>query len=638
MFIGRHCSAFQLREDISMCDYWATKRILLLSVLVVGTGSNLARGQATDVNFLPTAPATWNLDGNWDPDDNGGFIPAAFANEIGVISAAQTAFVDGLPPNTGGIIINSGSLEIRSTGSLTAVPDLFVEGNLAVNGIGTLSVMRGGMLNVRNMTAGASSLVTLGETAGSGTATLQVTGGTLAGRTRVIGPNVAFSSAGGLTFTGSSVIEPVITGGSHSTITATGSVTAAGVIRPEFTSLPTLGTSWNIVSGSSLGGQFTLDSSMSSNLPRGTGLALSQSSTTVTLDYANRLILQVDRNTGATSMLNAIGDPIVIDGFSASSTSGSLGGTWTPLPSGNGWDVADNVDEFRFTQYNPESSSIVSTGSPMSLGTPYAPETPAAFGDVVGEDVAFQYTTPIEGANPGTIVDGIVEYVGGNNNIVLTIDPTSGNATLQNESPYFDVAIDAYTIRSQEGRLLFANGGWNSLDDQNTAGWEQADNVDSSRVTEFNPMGQLAMAGGGTIFTLGHLVDETGAPLLAQNFSLEFSTVGGAVGGDYNDDGIVDAADYTVWRDNQGSGATLPNDDTPGVGADDYTRWRANFGLTGSGGGQIMEGIVTIGPLPTPGSLIGGSAVPEPSTWAIGMLMVGIIAISTKPLRSIFRQ
>ncbi|MEN0109393.1 MAG: PEP-CTERM sorting domain-containing protein [Planctomycetota bacterium] len=54
--------------------------------------------------------------------------------------------------------------------------------------------------------------------------------------------------------------------------------------------------------------------------------------------------------------------------------------------------------------------------------------------------------------------------------------------------------------------------------------------------------------------------------------------------GDYNEDGAVDAADYTLWRDNQGAPAgTLPNDDT---GADpidlpQYTLWAGNFGGVG---------------------------------------------------------
>lgn len=76
------------------------------------------------------------------------------------------------------------------------------------------------------------------------------------------------------------------------------------------------------------------------------------------------------------------------------------------------------------------------------------------------------------------------------------------------------------------------------------------------------------------------------------------SFLAAGVPGDYNQNGEVDAADYVLWRDNLGSGVSLPNDDTPGVGQDDYTRWRIHFGQTaGSGGG----GIATAG-------------VPEPAT------------------------
>src|SRR3990172_5714232 len=50
--------------------------------------------------------------------------------------------------------------------------------------------------------------------------------------------------------------------------------------------------------------------------------------------------------------------------------------------------------------------------------------------------------------------------------------------------------------------------------------------------------------------------------------------------GDYNDNGVVDTADYTIWQDNLGSSFFLANDDTPGVAADDYDRWANNFGNT----------------------------------------------------------
>ncbi|TWT38070.1 hypothetical protein KOR34_30380 [Posidoniimonas corsicana] len=52
--------------------------------------------------------------------------------------------------------------------------------------------------------------------------------------------------------------------------------------------------------------------------------------------------------------------------------------------------------------------------------------------------------------------------------------------------------------------------------------------------------------------------------------------------GDYNDDGAVDAADYTAWRDFVGRPpGRLPNDIDGGViGEAQYLTWRANYGRT----------------------------------------------------------
>jgi hypothetical protein len=69
-----------------------------------------------------------------------------------------------------------------------------------------------------------------------------------------------------------------------------------------------------------------------------------------------------------------------------------------------------------------------------------------------------------------------------------------------------------------------------------------------------------------------------------------------ALSGDYNEDGLVDAADYVVWRDNLGGTMALPNDDTAGVDQDDYVRWKANFGQ--SIGGQAG----TAAAVPEPGA------------------------------------
>ncbi len=52
--------------------------------------------------------------------------------------------------------------------------------------------------------------------------------------------------------------------------------------------------------------------------------------------------------------------------------------------------------------------------------------------------------------------------------------------------------------------------------------------------------------------------------------------------GDYNDDGIVDAADFTVWRDNLGApGDMIPNHNDLGpIGTAHYLTWKSHFGMS----------------------------------------------------------
>ena len=70
--------------------------------------------------------------------------------------------------------------------------------------------------------------------------------------------------------------------------------------------------------------------------------------------------------------------------------------------------------------------------------------------------------------------------------------------------------------------------------------------------------------------------------------------------GDYNDNGIVDAADYVIWRKRLGQSVTIPNDATPGtVSASDYTVWRTNFGDTPFGGAGSALSVV-----PEPGGAV----------------------------------
>jgi PEP-CTERM motif len=72
--------------------------------------------------------------------------------------------------------------------------------------------------------------------------------------------------------------------------------------------------------------------------------------------------------------------------------------------------------------------------------------------------------------------------------------------------------------------------------------------------------------------------------------------------GDYNEDGLVDASDYTKWRDTFTAGGTdLPNDATPGsVNEDDFLYWRDHYGESSGGAGS---GAAAAALVPEPGTL-----------------------------------
>jgi hypothetical protein len=74
------------------------------------------------------------------------------------------------------------------------------------------------------------------------------------------------------------------------------------------------------------------------------------------------------------------------------------------------------------------------------------------------------------------------------------------------------------------------------------------------------------------------------------------------VQGDYNSNGVVDAPDYVMWRNNVGQ-STLPNRGTGitgPVGVADYNFWRSHFANTsGSGAGELSNS-----PVPEPSTLL----------------------------------
>jgi hypothetical protein len=82
--------------------------------------------------------------------------------------------------------------------------------------------------------------------------------------------------------------------------------------------------------------------------------------------------------------------------------------------------------------------------------------------------------------------------------------------------------------------------------------------------------------------------------------------------GDFNQDGIVEASDYTVWRKSLGqTGANMPADGNGNnqIDSDDLLTWRFHFGQNLAGAGSGLDS---------------PAGVPEPKSFALAMLCLMI--------------
>jgi hypothetical protein len=227
-------------------------------------------------------------------------------------------------------------------------------------------------------------------------------------------------------------------------------------------------------------------------------------------------------------------------------------------------------------------------------------------------------TTPYNAngaANNGVFINAleINDFTG----LTLEVNAGSGATRLLNEqgSP---ITLSYYEVRSSSGALNLA--GWNSLDDQEGGdpvgtGWDEAGGSSANILSEGNLQSQLSIAAagsnslgnafsGGGAHDLRFFYADAGETSLRPGF-VKYITTG--VPGDYNGNGIVDGADYVVWRKTNGqSGAGLAADGNHDntVNDLDYTYWRSRFGNTSGSGASL-----------------GGSVVPEPSL--LSLIVIG---------------
>jgi hypothetical protein len=594
--------------------------------LFIGIGGERASAQV-DVFFQP-ANGNWFVAANWlEPNLQNMFVPSFEFNERAIVNNGGTAFAEtsgGASPAAiilGSTAVGSGTLEVRNGGVLSAMAGTMTDGSITVGNVGqgVVRVLPGGSLSSAGaLTSGANpaNLVAVGGT-GAGMATLSAASATLNGVTQVF-PNATFSTTGNLNFTDSSRYNVEITAAGNGRINVGDIAQLNGTLAMNFAAAPTLGGSWTVLEADTVNGAFDRIAS-SHSLPFGQSLIVATKPTAnrqqLSVSLEEVLVLEVNRNTGVAQIRQPGSGNLALDAYFIASGIGSLnpngwnsfrdqgilGGDWIETRA-----AAGNLGELK-----PTNAGTIAAGTSVSLGAVYNPFA-GSFGQI-GEDLQFVYTRPSDGA----LINGIVTYTGtAINSLLLQVDPTTGETVLRNTSQT-TVELDGYHVRSASNSL--STTGWNSLDEQNVGGngnWLEVLNAGAGLLGEFNALSTTSLSPGVSL-SLGNAY--AGGATGTRDLQFEFLLSGEADGrignviyaplsttldGDFNNNGVVDAADYVVWRETDGS-------------PQGYNTWRANFGamLPGSGQGALVAST---------------NAVPEPSAWLLAAVAAGMLGMNRR--------
>jgi hypothetical protein len=617
------------------------------ALLAIGVALPASDSSAFDVFWTNPGTSAWTTQSNWDT----GEIPDFFFEDVPIINNGGTATLNTLAPNAAGLVLgqnpgNTGKLIIQSGGSLTLVEttgapvavDPLGQANIGLTGgSGHLHVMGGGTFVSTLPDVNTGSILEIGGGAGAASVT-STDGMWLAGRTITHGPGHTFAAATFVNFEGGSEYVLDLQASTHTTLVAAGPIGGVqGPLVVGFSSgyTPSIGTTWTILDGSAVNGVFgSVDTSSLLTLPApGTRFVQSivngGNGRQLKLSYQAVATLNVNASTGAMSIASESNTPVSIIGYSIDSAGGSLSPTgWSSLDDqnvggANVWQEASPTANSLSELVGNTTGTLALNSTPRNLGNGYA-FAPAAFGD--SPDIQFEY---LDAA--GQVVDGIVKYTGAAayNNLLLTVDPATGNAQLKNSSN-FSISLVGYSIESDAGSLQAGNSDWSSLDDQNVGGanvWVEAAPTSNALSELISSATASLTLGPGQSYLLGDLFDNvTGDKDLTLDFALAgettgrqgivvYDTIAAGVPGDYNNDGAVNAADYTVYRDNLGlSAAALSNRNPANTGvvnAGDYTFWTANYGSTSAAVSLAVS-------------------VPEPTGVALAVSLLGGLWLSSR--------
>ena len=570
-------------------------KTILTGVVVAVIGSFMLPSFAAAQD--PLDRDSWNVQsGDWGNDDN-------WVDDLGELSGVPTtdgdrwalvgggtATVSDAYSTAGLTIASGGTVDIVSGGSLqVALPDF-------ANSVGQTDVAAGGTLNVAS---GAS---------------FSGLDGTLAGDVNLSqGGTLEFSSD--VTITGNIHLE--VNSSGTASIQAGGTATVGGSWVPTFSGVaPTFGESYTFVQADSI--TLANPNVAFPSLQRGLQADFVVADGAASIEITNHPILQVDRKTAAAKIMNVVGGPIEITGYAVESELGLLDTAGFSGFGGSTWDRPNPLNTV-VSEFSLTNTQTINVGDTLDIGTIYNPGQTAP----TDEDVNFVYFTP-----DGEIVQGLVDYVGPANDLVLNVNPESGEVTIRHESAFVDpIEVTGYSVISRSNSLKVAE--WSSMEDGGQTGWLVA-NPDSDYISEVNPTASTVFSNG-TVVSLGNIFDvEKGVRDLVLQYTtasefleatVEYQVLGGGSTGptfldaDFDQNGVVEFADFLFLSSEFGNSVSPPGS-PPDIDGDGTVNF-ADFLVLSQQFGQRSGA---------------AAAVPEPQSFCL-LAMGGMLVLASRRRR-----
>ena len=255
--------------------------------------------------------------------------------------------------------------------------------------------------------------------------------------------------------------------------------------------------------------------------------------------------------------------------------------TGSPIDFGATHYVFDDDDDSSFAVANITSGIIAQGAAGVLFNAGASGSTlvdmKAAWGEAINFIPVTAWTDLTNAGDTVAIWSSLASYQGETQSTMSPRRTTNGAAAVV---AYDDNAAVGWPNNNNAGSIFLANLTANPA---TPASWTRSDNNNSS-----TPQPVLA-----------EVVDHPGGDVGSPGF---VSGVTIPLNGDYSGNGVVDAADYVLWRHTMQTSAALPRDTSPeSVSAADYELWRANFGQTGAAGSGLEAASV---PEPTSGVMV----------------------------------